>query len=1103
MKEEGFKLRAIVFRLCIVLWLFSLGSALYAQSASGQITGTVKDSTGAMVAGAAVSVSSQLTGQTRRTTTNESGTFSFPLLPVSVYSVTVDQKGFRSSKRTDITLNVDQVSRIDIDLQVGEVTETVNVQESAVSIDTESASVGQVVTQQQVSQLPLNGRNFLQLLFLGAGAVETTGEQGGMRRGAGNAISINGSRPTSNNYMLDGTANTDTALGTPAVVLSVDAIQEFKLQTSTYSAEYGFSANQVNIISKSGTNDLHGTVFWFLRNNAFDARSYFQRVVPPLRQNQPGFVVGGPVIIPKLYNGRNKTFWLANYEGLRLRQGADFFGNVPTPAMLAGNFPTTVTDPLNGVPFPGNVIPAARFSRLTRVALAEKFWPSPNINVPQGNYRAILPAPTNQNQQTYRIDQSLGKFGNIFARGSLVKFDATVNNNITPNGRTFFTQESVNWQVSHSVTLGPRVVNQFRIGKLEATANQFGVFAPQSAVDAIGLTGVFQNLSDTTRTWPSIGMRGFSGVGGAVNAYQASFQPMWDISNSMTIIKGNHTITTGVNYRRWSLNRDLANNFLGNFTYQGFFTGSPVGDMLLGNYQNAALFQPAPFALAGKSGNPRQFNFQYFAPYVQDDWKVTKNLTVNLGLRWDFRTMPNESNNRMGWLDVANPRGGMCIADESLVEKGIAPAGNGFYRFCGRTNPAASLKTPFAPRAGFAWRPFGGDKTVIRGGYGIFFDSAEGREIDGSADIYPYVSRGTFFQTLGQTAAIQTTDSLFPSFSRPGPVTPAANSFIAVIIAERAANPYVQQWSLSIQRQLSSNTTLEVNYLGNKGTNLLMRRNIAQARPPVDPSNPGTVLSRRPFSQFGVYINSDWSGNSSYNSGNVKLEHRSKNFLLTSVYTWAKSIDNKSAAAGIGSAATGWQGFLDNNDVRRDRGLSDFNVDHRMVHSFVYTIPVGRGGKYLANAGKVANVAVGGWQVNGIVTMQTGFPFPIFAEDVGGLLDNFSNRANLVGDPRSGFTRSTAQWFNTKAFQQPAAGVLGNSGRNILRAPGINNFDLSAFKNFQVVERLSLQFRVESFNAFNHTQFGTPVTNMVSPQFGQVTSARAGRVNQLGLKFVF
>ncbi len=309
-----------------VLALFlAMAVGLRAQSATGQITGVVKDASGALVPGAKVTLTNQQTGLTRDVKTNEAGSFTFPLLAVGVYSVSAEQQGFRTAKRSDIQLNVDQVARIDLELSVGATTETVNVEATAVIIDTENAAVGQVVAQKQISDLPLNGRNFLSLLFIGNGAVMTNGEQGSMRQGAGDAISINGSRPTSNNYLLDGTTNTDTSLNTPAVILSVDAIQEFKEQTANYSAEYGFSANQINIISKSGTNDFHGALFWFHRNNAFDARSYFQAAIPALHQNQYGFVAGGPVWIPKLYNGRNKTFWLVNYEGTKIRQGTDFF----------------------------------------------------------------------------------------------------------------------------------------------------------------------------------------------------------------------------------------------------------------------------------------------------------------------------------------------------------------------------------------------------------------------------------------------------------------------------------------------------------------------------------------------------------------------------------------------------------------------------------------------------------------------------------------------------------------------------------------------------------------------------------------------------------
>jgi len=1094
--------KVVLCSAIVGLLLGSAGSAL-AQTATGQITGSVRDATGAVIAGVAVTLTNQLTGVSRKTTTNDTGAYTFPLLPVSEYSVTADQKGFRAAKRSDINLNVDQVVRVDLELQVGEVTETVEVKETAVAIDSETAAVGQVVSQKQVTELPLNGRNFLQLLFLGNGAVTTNGEQGSMRQGAGDAISINGSRPTSNNYMLDGTTNTDTSLNTPAVVLSVDAIQEFKEQTANYSAEYGFSANQINIISKSGTNSLHGALFWFDRNNAFDARSFFQASIPALHQNQYGFVAGGPVYVPKIYNGKNKTFWLVNFDATKIRQGTDFFGNVPTADLLAGKFSTTVMDPLSGAPFPDNTIPSTRFARLSKVALDSGFFPAPNINLPQGNFRGSLPLPLDTHQETFRMDQYLGRFGTVFARGTLTHYTNTQSGSINTLGDYFFLEDSTNWQVTHTVNFGPRIVNQFRLGYLNATANQFGTAAPQSSVDAMALTGVFQNMPDIQRTWPSIGMTGYSGVGGAVNAYQASNQPMWDTSDSLNIVRGHHTFTVGANYRRWKLNRDLADNFLGNFSYSGFVTGNPVADMLLGYYDNAALFQPAAFSVAGKVGNPRQFNFQYLAPYFQDDWKVSPRLTVNLGLRWDFRTVPYETNNRMGWWDVTNPLGGMCIADPTLVTKGIAPPGNGFYRYCGKNRPIDNPMKPFAPRLGFAFRPFHGDKTVVRGGYGLFWDSAEGREIDGSADIYPYVSRGSFFQTQGQVAPLQTTDALFPSFSNPGPVTPAADSFLAVNISEAPRNPYVQQWSLSIQHQLTANTKLEVNYIGNKGTHLLMRRNFAQALVPTDPNHVTPVLSRKPYPNFTTFINSDWSGNSSYQSGNVKLEHRTGRLLLTTAYTWAKSIDDKSAAAGIGGADTGWQGFIDNHNVRLDHARSDFDVDHRLVSSFLYNLPIGRGGKYLSNVSRAADFVVGGWQLNSIVTFQRGFPYSIYAQDLGGLLDDYSNRAALVGNPNSGFTRSIAEWFNTAAFAQPPGGVIGTSGRNILRGPGINNWDASLFKTFEFREGVRLQMRLESFNTFNHTQWGGPDHNTADPQFGQITSARDGRINQVGLKLNF
>ncbi|MGH9374521.1 MAG: carboxypeptidase regulatory-like domain-containing protein [Vicinamibacterales bacterium] len=1083
--------------------LLGMAATSWAQTATGQITGTVRDSTGAVMTGVEVVVTNQETGLTRETQTGGNGDFVVPLLPVGLYIVSGEQSGFKMAVHSDVQLTVDQIQRVDMLLAPGNVTETVEVVSGAIALDTASASVGHTITEKQVTELPLNGRNILQQLFLGAGAVETTGEQGGMRQGAGNAISIMGARPTSNNFMIDGTANIDTALGTPAAILSVDAIQEFKEQTTTYSAEYGFSSNQVNIVSKTGTNQFHGTGFSFFRNEAWDARNFFDSRTSPkpvLDQKQFGFVVGGPVMLPK-YDGRNRTFFLVNYEGTRIERGATNFYTVPTPEQLAGRFTTTITDPLTGQPFPNNTIPQSRFSRLAQLALRNNWYPAPNTTAAQGNYQAIRSFPQNQDQFTLRGDQDLGGLGRVFVRLTKTTYENTTTGTLIEAGNRVFEQDTTNWQVSHSWPIRNNLVNQFRIGRVDARADQRGIPCSQADVDFLNVTGTFTDIPDVQRECPSIGMTGFSGTGGAVNAYSASNQPMWDLSNTTTWVTGSHTLNFGVNYRRWWLQRDLATGFLGNYSFNVGFTGDRVADMLLGYHSAVGIFQPAAFSVPGAAGNPREFNFKYFAPYFQDDWRVNSRLTVNLGLRWDYRNVPYETRNRMAWRNLDHPTGGLLVADQSLVDGGIVDGD--YYQYAGRRSPENPDRFKvFAPRLGFAWRPFGED-TVIRGGYGVFFDSSEGREIDGAADVYPYVSRGNYTQSIGQPAPLQTSDSLFPSFAAPGLATPAANTFLAVSQSPEPRNPYMQQWSLGAQRELFANTTMEVNYIGTHGSNLLMRRNIAQAGL-FDPANPLPVAARKPYPNFGVYIDSDWSGRSNYNALNTKIEHRGPGAILTFAYTWAKSTDSKSAAAGIGASGfNGWQGFLDNSNPERDYGLSDFDVDHRLVGSFVYNLPFGNGERFASGATGLQNAIVGGWQVNGIYTWQRGFPITITAADLGGLNDTQgTNRADLVGDP-SVDTRSVTRWFNTAAFAQPAQGALGNLDRNTERGPGINNLDFALFKNFDLTGGMRLQFRLESFNALNHTQFSGVSTNIASSNFGVVTSARAARINQLGLKLLF
>ena len=460
---------------------------------------------------------------------------------------------------------------------------------------------------------------------------------------------------------------------------------------------------------------------------------------------------------------------------------------------------------------------------------------------------------------------------------------------------------------------------------------------------------------------------------------------------------------------------------------------------------------------------------------MQDDWKATNRLTLNLGLRWDFRTIPYEQNNQMMWFDDANPLGGLCFADKTLLTT-VAPAGNGFYRYCGRRNPVDSSKKPFAPRLGFAYRLT--DKTVVRGGYGIFFDASETREIDDSGDVYPFVVRQNYTPT-GDPTTPKLTDNMQPPII-PHMVSAATDGsqFFAVQISDHPRNPYVQQWSLSVQRQLAANTTLEANYVGNHGLHLLNRTNINQPFPTPNPAlcdvtvggNPNSpsclIQPRRPFQNITAangYLSSEWNGYSYYNAGNLKLEHRTSDLALQAVYTYAKSLDDKSAAAGVGSAGGGFAGHLNDHDPALDYGRSDFDVRHRFVTSYVYSLPLGRGKRFGGSMNRAADILIGGWQVGGVVTMQKGFPFSATgnADFTGN--DIFNQRANLVPgcDPNSG-PKTLTHWFNTSCFTAPLYTQFGNSGRNILTNPGINNWDMNIGKTFKFTERVAFQFRAGS-----------------------------------------
>ena len=1234
--------------LAIFAVMLVFAHTLWGQAgATGTILGTVTDSSGAIIPNVKVTVTNTATNTAFRTTSSSAGDYYAPSLQPGVYSVSAEIKGFEKSVTTGFTLSVDQKVRIDLALKPGATSETVEVTAQAVELDTDSAALSQLVSEKQVEELPLNGRNFVQLLFLGAGAVTIGGEQGTMRQGEGNAISINGGRPEGNNFTLDGLVNTDQAMETPAVILSQDAIQEVKVQSGIYPAEYGFSAAQINVVSKGGTNKLHGTVFESDRNNAFDAKPFntannfitsTASSLPVLKLNQFGFVANGPVIIPKLYDGRNKTFWMANYEGWRMNNGGQLQETVPNPAILGGDFSAetysavtgnaalpggplpaygtaTCTALLNnggncmpvdptqpGAPaFPLNKVPSSYFTnRIGLLAVNNGYWGTPTVaNQPEGitNFIQNIPGPLHQNQQTYRGDQTLGKLGSVFGRFTYSNYvnSANYNSGSVVYGLEQYFEQEKDWEVSHTINIGQKNVNNFRFGYLSANAPEGSAAPPASVISALNEANTFTTFGPLQQTWPSVGINGFSSGGGPGNSYSGSYIPEWEFADSLTSVHGKHTLGFGVDFRTWYIDRNLDDDFYGDWGFNSSTitknsetvtpatpanpnppssctvatgnslsglcgTGNGVADMMLGYYSGWGGFVPGAIPPpTGQAGNPQTHQYNYFAPYAEDDWKLTSKLSISLGLRWDYRAETYEKSNHFFWLDTTNTQGGLCYADPQLSKDGVAPGvgidgSSPILRYCGSV-PRAAQKNPFAPRLGFNYRL--DDKTVVRTGFGIFYTSYEGREIDDSADIFPYSVRNNLNPTTqnGSPDTYKLGNNLLPSYSTLQPFPESTLSFIAVIESENPLNPYVESWTLSVERELAKNTTLEINYVGTKGTHLLNRHDIAQqndiAQSLLNPSPTGcqyldangfysnvfgdpatmaqpiagcSIASRLPYPNFnGTYIDSDFHGYSIYNAGNVKFEHRAGDLAVTSVFSWAKSMDNKSATAGAGASATGYEGFMDNSRPHLDYGRSDFNVPFRFVNSWVYQIPVGRGKKILGGANWGLDEVVSGWQLTGVATFQQGFPYEVTAPDIqgvtgsGGMRANYTPGCNLKQNTYSG-SLAKYSWLNMNCFTGPAFGTYGTTSRNFLNQPGINNWDIGLGKAFALGEKAKFVFKMDLFNAFNKTQYagdvggllvaGSGGNNPVSSgvggsNAGLLYGASSSRVMQFGGKIQF
>ena len=1111
----------------LVLLVFGLFVPVFGQT-FGDISGAVKDSTGAAIPAALVTVVNKDTNATRSVTSNDDGFFSFPALPPGTYNLKTEKAGFKTVTRSEILIQVQQSARIDVELPIGQVTESVEVSGTAQLLSTEDATVGTVIENKRIVELPLNGRNYLQLAALapnvsyGFGTSgQADGRQGGER--ANQNISVGGARSEFNYFTLDGVDNTDPNFNTYVIQPSIDAVQEFKVQTGIYPAEFGHEATQINVSTKPGTNNFHGTLYEFLRNDALDANNYSFTVArntkSPFKWNQYGGTLGGPVWLPKIWNGKNKLFFMGNYESFRQRQSGQALYDLPSTAMRGGNFsellnratPIVIYDPntrvvaangtISATPFSGNVIPTNRISPIATKFL--EFYPSPNLASANliRDYQQSQSAPRNKDIFVLRMDFAESSKSQWFGRYSWDD-ENQVNQGLKLNGSKIITNVE-QYMGSNIRVLSPTLVNEARFGysRFFNSAGRELAFV-RDVVKELNVPGL--NSGDAV-AWgiPGVGFTRYSGFGDNSDGPFANNNKAIQIVDNVSWIKGKHSIRMGGELRRDQFNQ-VGNQFgRGAFTFDINATRNPLtssggddfADFILGQVKRSE----AAVAIASA-----EFRATSFSLYADDVYKITPKFTINAGLRYE-RTPPWED--QTGHLIgvgipamLATPQ----VSDLSLHPYLQRQGSGNFYdglnvvwpdiqtRRDGKLGNSL-VKTDnlnFAPRLGITYSP--NAKWVVRTGFGVFYSQDTGnprfdmaRNLAGrvrfeSIDPVLYTFDNAFASLSGAKATVKTPYAFANLYNRK---TPRSISYL-----------------LNVQRELPGNVLLEVGYLGSQSRHLESLRAVNEALPGTTP-----ILQRTPFAEFGRIQLVDASANAGYNALSAKVTKRySSGLTYLLAYTWSKSIDD---ASGI-RVHNGDTLFPQNsNCLACERGLSIFSTASRLVSSVLYDIPVGKG-RQMAISNRYAEALIGGWQLGTILTYQSGFPLTISANarDTSNIGAGFDRPNAVAGvDPVLARDQQTTQhFFNTKAFVQPAFGTFGNVGRDTMIGPRILNLDASLIKDFHFMESKYLQFRWEMFNSLNHPNWGDPNTNFYSGGFGTIAGTRtAMRQMQFALKLVF
>jgi hypothetical protein len=1088
-----------------------------AQQITGSIRGIVSDPTGAAVQGATVSAKQAETGLTRTAVTDRTGAYDVLELPVGHYRLQVEAKGFQTYIQQGITLDVNEKASVPVRLAIGSATQRVEVLADAQLIQGTVTNLGTTVSEREILDLPLNGRDFTQLGLLQTGVVPLTPglkEAGGSLRD-GQAYAVNGQRPESNNFLIDGANNFNGVDGGFVLKPPVDAITEFRILTHNANAEFGDTlGSTTNIITRSGTNGYHGGLWEFFRNDVFDATNYFGKTTEPLKQNQFGGTFGGPI-------RKDKSFFFGYFEGFHNRQGETDSSTVPSAAEEQGNFAEICTEGLvggfcpnldhqlanafTGQPYINNQFDMSSVSTLTQNLL--KYFPLPN----NGNnvYTATQVVHQDTNQFGLRFDQYVGaadtlNFRYAFSDGTELHPIATSGASVPgfPVGQN---QRAQNFVAQETHTFSPAMIGTFRFSFLR---NKFlyGERTNHTSLESLGFG--YQPSLDVATGPPFIQVNGYTTIGDPITGPRNTYENAFDYSGSLSWVHGRHELKFGGGFQH------LQVNVLQGIATNGFFVF--VGFPIVPDAFASFLFGQPVFFLQGRGDFSRGIRGNSLNGYAQDTYKVTPRLTLNLGLRYEMPSPYTEIHNRQTLWIPGRQSTVMPNAPEDLLYPGDKGVPRGLI---------PTFKKGFAPRIGFAWDPTGSSKWLVTSAYGLFYEpyyTGQGGPLQSPISAPPYL----------QTQQISLSPSSFlnfpdPYFGNPPPNGTFATPLTNLTLAPNLPLPYSQDWDLNIQRSLGSDLLLEIGYVGTKGTKL---PRFVEGNPAIytqGVSTSGNADQRRLYSGCTLDVASppctysstgliEGIANSSYNALEASLKKRfSHGLSFLASYTYSKSIDDASSFNMTGSASkpvAGENDLAQNPfDLAAERGRSLFDSRHRLVLSYQWSLPSWRQphGWY--------QQVLGNWQVNGIATLMSGTPFTVFdsndfsvqgsAPEISGF---FSNRPNLVPgqNPNSG-PRTPGAWFNRSAFQpitnDPNSPVqqFGTAGRNIVQGPGYANWDFSLFKNIPVAEGKELQFRAEFFDLLNHPNFFLPDSDISSSTFNTILEAQPPRLIQLALKFVF